>query len=81
MPKYPRTSRKQVAHTFYDKRYKIANKINNLHKKCDGGHDITATQVGNEVTIKCACTHSSTTQCTGLFNEYDAIADFTDSHP
>ncbi len=81
MPKYPRTyRRKQIAHSFYDKRYTKANKINNLNEKCIRGYAITATQVKDDVTVKCECGHSSTTRCTGIFNEYDALADFTDSH-
>lgn len=73
--------KKRVENTFFDQRFTMANKINNGMKKCPKSNDITATQSGDNVTVKCKCGHSNTTICKGIINEYDALADFIDSHP
>lgn len=72
-------SKKQIAHTYYDKRYTKANKINNLNKQCPNGYNIKATKNGTVVTVKCAC-HCSEFNCVGIFDENDAICMFFDTH-
>ncbi len=68
------------AHTFNDNRYKDANKINNLRNTCKNGNNITATQSGNTVTVKCGCGVTSTTKVGGIIDANDAITDFYDKH-
>ncbi len=81
MAKYPKVKRARRAHTIRDQRYTTANKLNNGKIKCREGNLLTATQDGTFVTVKCACGHSHTTNCVGIFNEYDAIGNFNDTHP
>ena len=68
------------AHTGQDQRYTEANKINNMRKTCSRGRNVNATQSGNNVTVKCGCGVSSTTQVGGIYDAHDAIAEFNDKH-
>ena len=71
---------KSVAHTGDDQRYKFSNRINNMNKSCDLGNNITASQNGNNVTVRCGCGVSFMTQCGGCFDETDALVNFYDEH-
>ena len=68
------------ANSFYDQRFKDANKINNLNETCKNGNNITATQSGATVTVKCGCGVKSSTKVGGIIDAHDALADFHDSH-
>lgn len=68
------------AHTFNDNRYKESNKINNLRNTCKNGNNVTASQSGSTVTVKCACGHSTTMKVGGIIDAHDVLAEFHDNH-
>jgi hypothetical protein len=72
--------KKAKAHTENDERYTNANRINNEERYCPRDQLITATQNGNEVTVRCWCGISHMTVCVGCINWIDALSDFMDKH-
>ena len=74
--------KKRIAGTQHDQRCSDATKINNSEKNvCIRGHKITATQDGDAITLTCACVHTCVFHCTKRLNHYDALVEFSDTHP
>lgn len=80
--KFKRKRSEPIAHAGKDRRYTVANKINNMCLKCCAGKEIQASQQDSVVSITCGCGISMPDiKCGGIIDEHDVLAEFNDFHP